>query len=405
MRFFSAILGILLCATTALAGAPDFVHLPDKAAYRINLHNAEVIVGGELPNDKFVPSVRATKFNGEAFVEIKPKGVTINAEKEVSANGKITIEAQGRKHRFYPLSEDSLEYEVEFPSRPSGNTIQFTLSKSPNVSYAKQILSQEAIDRGDTYSRPDAEGSYAFFIDKIDNQYESGKVAHIWRPKLIDNLGAESWCDMDIQGNTLTITMDSDFLDNAAYPVILDPILGYSSQGAKVFSASLTSVLTRHFLTDADGGTIQSFHAWANNSDGTADDFIAVGAYNVDQSTFSPAGKSLVEFGRAITDTVSATPIELSVTASGSGVLAGNTYYGVGRQIAVAILYDDGFAAVNAYYYFLAGATDDWGDPCPAVTTAPGWTTKYSAWMVYGNGGGSTSRTKLGYPKMIEMDF
>ena len=62
--------------------------------------------------------------------------------------------------------------------------------------------------------------------------YKSGKAFHIYRPKIFDSNDNWVWADLHIEGEIATITIPQDFLDNAQYPVIVDPTIGYTVIGA-----------------------------------------------------------------------------------------------------------------------------------------------------------------------------
>jgi hypothetical protein len=62
--------------------------------------------------------------------------------------------------------------------------------------------------------------------------YKTGKLCHIYRPWAEDAKGQRVWCDLTIDADVMTITVPQDFLDSAAYPVLVDPTFGYTTHGA-----------------------------------------------------------------------------------------------------------------------------------------------------------------------------
>lgn len=133
------------------------------------------------------------------------------------------------------MNNGGIEYEIVLPSKPSTNSFSFGISKNELEFYYQPELTQEEIDEG--LSRPEnVVGSYAVYhSSKRDNQYKVGKAFHIYRPKAFDKNGVEQWCEFNKDLNdtlVLTITCPQSFLDNAVYPVIIDPTIGDTDGGA-----------------------------------------------------------------------------------------------------------------------------------------------------------------------------
>ena len=88
-------------------------------------------------------------------------------------------------------------------------------------------------------------GSYVVYhstkMDYIlgETNYKTGKAFHIYRPFVTDSEDNKIWCDLNIDDSDsndttglLTITIPQDFLDNAVYPIILDPTFGNTHAGS-----------------------------------------------------------------------------------------------------------------------------------------------------------------------------
>lgn len=134
-----------------------------------------------------------------------------------------------------PISnEEGFEFEFELPNKPKSNIFEMTIQTKGLEFLYQPELTQDEIDRGDI--RPDnVVGSYAVYHDsKTDNEYKTGKAFHIYRPEAIDKDGNKTWCelDIDVDNEILTITVPQKFLDDAVYPVIVDPTFGYTTVGA-----------------------------------------------------------------------------------------------------------------------------------------------------------------------------
>ena len=92
---------------------------------------------------------------------------------------------------------DGVEYEVLLQTKPNTNIFKYKLNKKEVVWYYQPALTQEEIDEGCV--RPDnVVGSYAVYhATKKNNEYTTGKVCHVYRPKAIDANGDEVWCDFN----------------------------------------------------------------------------------------------------------------------------------------------------------------------------------------------------------------
>jgi len=96
-------------------------------------------------------------------------------------------------------------------------------------------------------------GSYAVYhATKKNNcvggkEYKTGKFCHIYRPHITDADGNETWGELEIdeEAGILTVVVPESFLDNAVYPVVVDPTFGYTTAGgsnAQLFSTSYGSI-------------------------------------------------------------------------------------------------------------------------------------------------------------------
>jgi len=145
---------------------------------------------------------------------------------------------------FYRDTEDQIQCQngglrfelVLKKKRPAaGNSFTFPIA-TKNLRFSYQTpLTLEQIEQG--HKRPiNVEGSYAVYhINKKNNQYMTGKAFHLYRPIAEDALGAKAWCSIEIDRlidpTSLTITIPQQFLDEAVYPVTIDPDFGYSVIG------------------------------------------------------------------------------------------------------------------------------------------------------------------------------
>ncbi|OQX53188.1 MAG: hypothetical protein B5M48_03820 [Candidatus Omnitrophica bacterium 4484_213] len=274
-------------------------------------------------------------------------------------------EVQG-KDRIYVLNEHGgLEFDVVLKSKPDTNLFEFPFV-SKNLSFHYQSGDKDCPDK--------LVGSYsAYHKAKQGGKYKTGKVFHIYRPKIIDSKGNWVWgkLNIDEKNKILSIEIPQEFLDNAAYPVIIDPTFGYTAKGSK--DIIVANEIHGSFFEIPEDGTATSMTAW----------LVVYGNGNVKCAIYKKSDNSLVASTEERSFTVSDyLSHEETFNFSGSPSLAGNTeYYLVYWTDAyIGIAYDDetGKGVKDEQTY---GA---WPDPLVPVTEDK----KFSIYCTYTTGGG-----------------
>jgi hypothetical protein len=174
---------------------------------------------------------------------------------------------------------DGFEHEWKLYKKPSSNTFSFKIKSSDLDFFYQPELTEEEILQG--YQRaPNVVGSYAVYHKtKVNDDYQAGKMFHIYRPIAKDAAGLSYFCDLRIENDLMEIKVPEEFLDKAAYPVIIDPTFGYNVIGASTLSMGAANywVSTRRLPTGnniANNTTVtnspsasQILHkiAWAGN--------------------------------------------------------------------------------------------------------------------------------------------
>lgn len=109
---------------------------------------------------------------------------------------------------------------------------------------------------------------------KYNKTYETGKAFHIPRPKLIDANGNEAYVEdftIDRENALMTIKYPKKFMDEATYPVVVDPTFGYTSIGGTGGTSSSDRVVGT-IGNPGESGTMTSVSYYSqNNSDGNND--------------------------------------------------------------------------------------------------------------------------------------
>src|SRR3990167_5173644 len=191
------------------------------------------------------PEVRLEKWNGEVGLTIAYNNPDINAKGKTNLLTPSKVEWRGAKQELhaYPLpagegmEDGGFEIEVVLKEKPATNKFDFQLSGYQDLDFFYQpALTQQEIDEG--ASRPEnVIGSYAVYHKTKANHrvgsinYATGKAFHIYRPKAIDANGVEEWAILNYQGGILSVEVPQKFLDDAIYPIRVDPTFGNTNAG------------------------------------------------------------------------------------------------------------------------------------------------------------------------------
>ena len=143
--------------------------------------------------------------------------------------------------------EEGFEFEIHLDSAPESNIIPFKVETD-----GLQFFWQEYRSGHEWWQPSRVLGSWAVYRPN-----DSGKAFHIYRPWAKDASGKKVWCELHIDtdehgnptDNVMTLTIPQEFLDNALYPVDVDPTFGYSTAGASTYSMSVGTIY----------GTVQTF--------------------------------------------------------------------------------------------------------------------------------------------------
>lgn len=247
-----------------------------------------------------------TKDDQRVGIEHRDRGIVLNLFKwgeEVSLqinlniiladthqfqDNKIEIDTTGFALKVYPIdarstsdfygdSEDDIQcndgglrFEIFLKGKPPVNSFTIPIA-AKNLRFSYQpFLTQEDIDAG-VRCPLNVEGSYAVYhISKKHNEFKTGKMGHWYRPIAEDALGVKAWCaihiDKYIDPTSLTITIPQQFLDEATYPINIDPDFGYTAIGANwtAIASGFTSYTYRvgsAWTMPAPGGTANYIRA------------------------------------------------------------------------------------------------------------------------------------------------
>lgn len=144
----------------------------------------------------------------------------------------------------YENTTEGFEFNITLSKKPAGSSFKVNiesggwdwyyqppLDQELNVSQYTFVNATHALNGTEVLvHRPEnVVGSYAVYANS--NYSGTGKVFHLYRPLLIDKNGARSWGNVNVTGGVLTVSGDASWLNNAVYPVVVDPTFGYTDKG------------------------------------------------------------------------------------------------------------------------------------------------------------------------------
>jgi hypothetical protein len=232
----------------------------------------EVEIGDSKQQD-FFPQVKVLRWDNEVNLSVRlihsEKDSTVTTEGETIKWIGTTVDAH-----FYSVNE-GYEFEVILKEKPTTNTVSFSLNTKGLDFFYQPALTPEALETG--HHRPEhVVGSYAIYASEEkknysgSKEYKVGKVGHIYRPLITDFKNSKVWGELNVSAGLLTITIPQAFLDSAVYPVIVDPTLGYTTEGASHVNIADNYVTASHETTDGTGGDSSVVHlAVAEGADGS----------------------------------------------------------------------------------------------------------------------------------------
>ena len=348
--------------------------------------DASVRLGALSKPDIFVPNINAQKWNNEAWLNLNPRWFSVGksaVQDFKSSTAEVTV--GDVKIKSWPLSKDVLEYAVCFSSMPAFENIVLEVQHSGLEFYFQPHEVEEGCVR-----IPRVRGSIAVYHSKSNNQYKTGKFAHLYRWECIDTVGNKAWCgDLQFDGSNLFFQLPIDWLKKAVYPVVCmgaGDTIGYSACGASVEFTATRLIAAKCIVTAAAaGGTVTHIGFYPKrNSSSTAGTYY-VGAYA------DNAGEP---------SNLIAAQVSQSLAASYDGAVSGpqeTAYSGgtLGAENSAIWAAWFGSHYLNGYYYDTSGGSnkydfETWPDPW--VTAGDTNTANnYSLYVVYTAASGGTT--------------
>lgn len=140
-----------------------------------------------------------------------------------AAGRRLLYRGRRRSHRFTILDAERFEYDLILEREPESNVVSLALAGAELLDFFRQP---------DFLPDPELAGSYAVYGREANGRFGTGKLCHIYAPRIIDAAGCSVRGRLDVIGNRLLITIPEAWLAEARYPVIVDPVIGTQTIGA-----------------------------------------------------------------------------------------------------------------------------------------------------------------------------
>jgi hypothetical protein len=178
----------------------------------------EISIGGD---GRFEPRFALSRWGSAGGLGFDPEETE---DGEIRASGRrLHYRGRRRSHRFTLLDGERFEYDIILEREPESNVVSLALAGAELLDFFRQP---------DFHPDPDLAGSYAVYGRKANGRFGTGKLCHIYAPRIIDAGGRSVRGRLDVIGNRLLITIPETWLADARYPVIVDPVIGTQTIGA-----------------------------------------------------------------------------------------------------------------------------------------------------------------------------
>ncbi len=286
-----------------------------------------VMIGKADSTDNFYGFTISDRLDSGYLKVILPDTDSLNL-----ADSRACLYENADRHDIYMKSSEMLEWEIVLNGQPESNRLIYTIDTEYLIFYYQQPDTFEA-HRLDWQFNDDIPGSYAVYHMSGDGV--RGKAFHIYCPSAWDSSDDTVRCEIDIDTtlSLLTLIIPETFIENAVYPIVVDPAFGYTDKG--VIGAHLETVNFSHRVNYDDpyeaAGELLSAHICAYRTTPVAACTATVIVYSYDST---PGGCDKIATGDKIAITNFGTGPEDGQWISGtiSGMLTGDDDYIVSWQ-------------------------------------------------------------------------
>lgn len=263
-----------------------------KTNPKVSLTDKIEVEIGDSKQPDFKPQFKVMRWDNEVNFSMR---AVADEGTIIEKDGKVEYKTKDFDIHQYEveIGEDGgFEFEWVLSKKPTSNVFTATIQTKELDFLYQPPLSPEEIAQGSV--RPDnVIGSYAVYHkskrDNIvgGNEYKTGKFCHIYRPEAIDANGNKIWCDLhiDTQAGLLTVTVPQIWLDNAVYPVKVDPTFGYTSAGATALQDTSNTIYCSNVNNSSISGEVSSVSVYAKANPNTSSNNFRAIIYKASDNT------------------------------------------------------------------------------------------------------------------------
>jgi len=238
----------------------------------------------EIAKDRAAMTLKG--WNDEYAITIEPQipGVAFGAGKAIDRSFKTQADrpllSKKMEYRsgdvtafIEPKEGSENEFDIDFTldAKPDTNVFEYRIEGAEDIDFFYQPeLTPEELAEGYIQSE-NVIGSYAVYHKTKanhrvgDTNYATGKIMHIYRPKAIDAHGNEIWGRLHYENGVLSVTVDEGWLEQAAYPVVVDPTFGNTSTGANSYHITSANEATVQAFTLPEVGSVTTITAYTGS--------------------------------------------------------------------------------------------------------------------------------------------
>lgn len=306
MKFKHFALGAALTATAGTGGTVAVDQLVINP-YTTNGTQLEIQASSTLADagtekiaiDTTQPKITLSKWNGEIQMGVTYTGMPGAKGGRPFLSKNVEWSQGTQKMEVVPLAASSTyedggyEINIILDAKPASNVFSFRIDGADQLEFYYQapLWEQAGLPTptpectesdchfpiGQIYEPDNVIGSYAvYYKDHRDHvvgdiNYGTGKAFHIFRPKVLDAKGNAVWATLNYTQPTITVTVPEAFLENATYPIRIDPLFGYNTIGASnsvTASSDLTAsnIHASYVYTATAGDTVTMYSIYGGST-------------------------------------------------------------------------------------------------------------------------------------------
>ena len=291
------------------------------------------------------PAVTLSKWNGEAAMTVAYGDINAEGSRQFLTD-RVEWKGDSEELHAYPLpagdgmEDGGFEIEIILDEIPATNVFEFTIEGAEDLDFFYQpALTDEESAEGAV--RPEnVIGSYAVYHKTKanhrvgDTNYATGKAYHIYRPKAFAADGAEVWAELSYSDGVLAVTVPQEWLEKAAYPVVVDPTIGSTTIGG---TTSATNSLRGVVAVAPENGSVTTIDMYFSSG------WTAGEAYKA--TLYEGPSLANTQLSETTARTSGGSGWQTFTYSSAQTITSGNTYGVVGfRGAAVTLVFDVGAA-------------------------------------------------------------